>query len=181
MSPPQASEQRMVLDGLCHRDDLIVRRVPGHVFRADAVCEAHADGIFPFSLTQRQRVEQGIAIYRTVYGVGKLRALRFFIDFLLQEVNARPEGLAGKAQRIDFVCVCHGIEPCTADEIRRFKCAVLDRCRLRLECCAEWVVLVDHDDMGVREPHHPSMNAMDGASKALDLGLISTVRPRLRC
>lgn len=31
-----------------------------------------------------------------------------------------------------------------------------------------------------REPHHPSMSAMGGASKVLDLGLISTVQPGLR-
>lgn len=30
------------------------------------------------------------------------------------------------------------------------------------------------------EPHHPSMSAMGGASKVLDLGLISTVQPGLR-
>ena len=33
----------------------------------------------------------------------------------------------------------------------------------------------------VSEPHHPGIDAMDGASEALDLGLISTVRPGLRC
>ena len=33
---------------------------------------------------------------------------------------------------------------------------------------------------GYREPHHPSINAMDGASETLALGLISTVRPGLR-
>lgn len=32
----------------------------------------------------------------------------------------------------------------------------------------------------VREPHHSSINAVDGASKALDPGLISTVQPGLR-
>ena len=30
------------------------------------------------------------------------------------------------------------------------------------------------------EPHHPSINAVDGASKVLGPGLISTVRPGLR-